>query len=84
MRVYCWFWILFTGQFGHCLLLGLDTVHYCFEHCFGYCYYGLNITGDRVLHGIFFTVITVQQLISDADVIRKLVKVRILCEKLHN
>jgi hypothetical protein len=59
-------------------MLGLDTVHYCFEHCFGCCYYGLNITRDWVLHGIFFIVITLQQLISDADVIHKLVKVRIV------
>jgi hypothetical protein len=53
--VYCPVWTLFTTWFGYCTLLVLDTALDTIITV-------LNITRDWVLHGIFSTVIIVQQL----------------------
>jgi hypothetical protein len=74
--IYCPVWTLFTAWFGYCTLLVLDTA-------LDTIITGLNITEDYVLHGIFSTV-TVQQLKFGVGVIHELVRVKIMCEKLHN
>jgi hypothetical protein len=69
--VYCLVWKLFTSWFGYCTLLVLDTT-------LDTVIIGLNITGDWVLHGIFSTSITVQQLKFGVGVIHEHVRVKIM------
>jgi hypothetical protein len=69
--VYCPIWTLFTAWFGYCTLLVLDTA-------LDTVIIGLNITGYWVLHDIFSTIITVQQLKFGVGVIHEQVRVKIM------